>query len=76
MREKAARLGMVVEWIDEADSTRTWRVSGHVQPSSLRGRRLRCAGGARVHRDVNGSAHICSKVMEGRYSAIQADTVR
>jgi transposase len=38
VREKAARLGMVVEWIDEASSTRTCRVSGHVQPSSPRGR--------------------------------------
>jgi transposase len=37
LREKAARLGMVVEWIDEAYATRTWSVSGHVQPSAPRG---------------------------------------
>ena len=32
LAEKAARLGMVVEWIDEAYSTRTCSVSGHIQP--------------------------------------------
>ena len=77
LAETAARLGMVVEWIDEASSTRTCRVSGHVQPSSPRGRRLRCLGcGARVHRDVNGSATICSKATHGVYSKVQADTVK
>ena len=75
-REKAARVGMVVEWIDEAYSTRTCRVSGHVQPSSPRGRRKRwLGGGARAHRDVNGRATICSKAVYGRYSKAQADTV-
>jgi putative transposase len=75
--EKAARLGMSVEWIDEAYSTRTCSVSGHVQSSSPRGRRFRCSGcGARVHRDVNGSANICSKATHGVYSKVQADTVK
>jgi putative transposase len=74
--EKAARLGIVVEWIDEAYSTRTCSHSGHDQPSSPRGRRFRCVGcGARVHRDVNGANNICSKAVYGRYSKIQADTV-
>jgi putative transposase len=77
LREKAARLGMSVEWIDESYSTRTCSVSGHVQPSSPRGRRFRCSGcGARVHRDVNGSANICSKAVHGRYSHVQAATVK
>ena len=77
LTEKAARLGMVVEWIAEAYSTRTCRHRGHVQPSSPRGRRLRClGGGARVHRDVNGSATICSKAAHGVYSKVQADTVK
>jgi putative transposase len=44
LSEKAARLGIVMEWIDEAYSTRTCSVSGHVQPSSPRGRHLRCSG--------------------------------
>jgi putative transposase len=76
-REKAARLGITVEWIDESYSTRTCSHSGHIQPSSPRGRRFRCAGcGARVHRDVNGSANICSKATQGVYSKVQADTVK
>jgi putative transposase len=77
VREKAGRLGMVVEWIDEAYSTRTCSCSGHVQPSSPRGRRFRCSGcGARAHRDVNGANNICSKAAYGRYSKVQADTVK
>jgi putative transposase len=77
LREKAARLGIVVDWIDEAYSTRTCSVSGHVQSSSPRGRRFRCSGcGARVHRDVNGSANICSKAVYGRYAEVQADRVK
>ena len=76
VREQAARLGIAVEWIDEAYSTRTCCVSGHIQPSSPRGRRLRCLGcGARVHRDVNGSATFRSKAVYGCYSKAQADTV-
>jgi putative transposase len=76
LTEKAARPGMVVEWIDEAYSTRTCSHSGHIQPSSPRGRRFRCLGcGARVHRDVNGASNICSKAVYGRYSKVQADTV-
>ena len=77
MREKAARLGMVVEWIDEAYSTRTCSHSGHVQPFSPRGRQFRCPGcGARVHRDVNGANNICSKAAYGVYSKVQADTIK
>jgi putative transposase len=77
LREKAGRLGMVVEWIDEAYSTRTCSVSGHVRSTAPRGRRFRCAGcGARIHRDVNGSANICSKAVHGVYSKVQADTVK
>jgi transposase len=74
--EKAARRGMSVEWIDEAYSSSTGSVRGHVQSSSPRGRRCRCSGcGARVHRDVNGSANSCSKATHGVYSQVQADTV-
>jgi putative transposase len=77
LSEKAARLGIVVEWIDEANSTRTCSHSGHVQSSSPRGRQFRCSGcGARIHRDVNGANNICSKAACGRYSTIQADTVK
>ena len=76
-RRDAARLRMVVEWIDEASSTSTCRVSGHVHPSTPRGRRFRCSGcGARVHRDVNGANNICSKAVHGAYAKVQADTVK
>ena len=77
LAEQAARLGMVVEWIDEAYSTKTCSHSGHVQPSSPRGRRFGCLGcGARVHREVNGASNICSKGAYGVYSKIQTDTVK
>jgi hypothetical protein len=29
-----------------------------------------------VHQDVNGSANICSKAVYGRYSQVQAETVK
>jgi putative transposase len=76
LTEKAQRVGIIVEWIDESHSTRTCSHSGHVRSSSPRGRRFRCAGcGAQVHRDVNGSANICSKAVHGAYAKVQADTV-
>src|SRR5258708_1048924 len=77
LSEKAARRGLVVEWIDESYSTMTCSVSAHVQASSPRGRRFRCSGcGARLHRDVNGANTICSKAVFGAYGKIQADTVK
>jgi putative transposase len=77
VREKAARLGIQVDWIDESYSTKTCSQSGHVHGSAPRGRRFRCAGcGARLHRDVNGANNICSKAVYGRYAKVQADTVK
>jgi putative transposase len=77
LTEKAACVGITVEWIDEAYSTKTCSQSGHVQPSSPRGRRFRCAGcGASIHRDVNGANNICSKATHGIYGNVQADTVK
>jgi putative transposase len=77
LTEKAAQLGVTVEWIDERYSSRTCSASTHVQSSSPRGRRFRCSGcGARIHRDVNGSANICSKAAKGCYGKVQADTVK
>jgi putative transposase len=77
LAEKAARQGITSEWIDEAYSTRTCRVSGHVQASSPRGRRFRSSGcGARVHRDVNGANNICSRAVYGCDSKVQAETVK
>jgi putative transposase len=77
LREKAARRGMLLDWIDESYSTRTCSVSGHVCASSPRGRRYRCPGcGAQVHRDVNGANNICSKAVYGVYAKVHADTVK
>jgi transposase len=77
LSEQAGRLGMVVEWINEAYSTSTCSRSGHVQPSSPRGRRVRCAGGgARAQRDVNAASNSCSKAVHGAYAQVQADTVK
>ena len=45
LTEKAARLGVTVEWIDESSSTRTCSASSHGRSSSPRGRRFRCLGG-------------------------------
>jgi putative transposase len=77
LTEKARRLGIAVEQIDERLSTRTCSHSRHVLASSPRGRRFVCPGcGARIHRDVNGSNNICSKAAHGRYGQVQADTVK
>jgi putative transposase len=77
LREKAARRGIALDWIDESSSTKTCSISGHVRTSSPRGRRFRCPGcGARVHRDVNGANNICSKAVYGVYAQVQADTVK
>jgi putative transposase len=77
LTSKAQRLGISVEQIDERYSSRTCSHNGHVHPTSPRGRRFRCAGcGARAHRDVNGSANICSKAAYGRYGQVQADRVK
>jgi putative transposase len=77
LTEKAQQVGIRVEWIDERLSTRTCSHSGHVRSSTPRGRRFGCPGcGARVHRDVNGSANICSKAAYGKYAKVQADTVK
>jgi putative transposase len=77
LREKAARLGITLEWLDESYSTKTCSTCSQVHSSSPRGRRFRCPGcGARIHRDVNGSNNICSRAVHGDYGQIQADSVK
>jgi transposase len=66
LTQQAARLVSTVEWINEAYSTRTCRHSGL----------WRTGCGARVHRDVNGSANRRSKAAYGRSSKLQADTIK
>ncbi len=72
---KARALGITVEQIDEAYSTRTCSGCGHVQTRSPRGRVYRCAGcHAVLHRDANGAANICSKAITGLYGNVQPVT--
>ncbi len=69
---KARTLGIAVELIDEAYSTRTCSCCGHVKSSSPRGRVYQCAVcQAVLHRDVNGAANICSKAITGVYGNVQ-----
>jgi putative transposase len=44
LREKATHMGIVVEWIDEAYSTRTCAHCCRVHSTSPRGRQYRCSG--------------------------------
>jgi putative transposase len=77
LKEKAARLGIGVEWLDEVYSTKTCSQCRHQHSTSPRGRRFVCLGcGVRIHRDVNGSSNICSKAAHGSYGQAQADTVK
>jgi putative transposase len=72
LRYKARRLGCTTSHVDEAFSTRTCSICGHVQTSAPRGRLFRCSGcGARLNRDANGAANICSRAMRGCYGRIQ-----
>ncbi|MDP9314114.1 MAG: transposase [Chloroflexota bacterium] len=69
---KARRLGMTVNQIDEAYSTRTCSCCGHVPFSNPRGRVYQCAEcQAVLHRDANGAANICSKAITGVYGTVQ-----
>ncbi len=69
---KARALGITVEQIDEAYSTRTCSACGHVRLSSPCGRVYRCVScQSVVHRDANGAANICSKAMTGLYGNVQ-----
>jgi len=66
LREKAARLRIVVEWIDEAYLTKTCSHCGCQHSSSPRGRRCRCSNcGAGIHRVVTGANNIGSQAVAG-----------
>lgn len=72
---KAWALGMEVEQIDEAYSTRTCSTCGHIKTSSPRGRVYRCQVCQSIlHRDANGAANICSKALIGHYGTVQPVT--
>ncbi|MDP9311554.1 MAG: transposase [Chloroflexota bacterium] len=72
---KARRLGMTVNQIDEAYSTRTCSACGWCHARSSRGRVFRCQQCQSVlHRDANGAANICSKAITGVYGNVQPVT--
>lgn len=54
LKEKAARVGIRVEWIDESRSTKTCSYCGRVRASSPRGRVYTCPGGGKP---INPSAN-------------------
>jgi len=69
---KVRRFGCTASHIPEDYSTRTCSGCGHLHSFAPRGRRFRCSGcGAVVHRDANGGANICSRVVFGAYGRVQ-----
>jgi transposase len=68
---------MLAHHIPEDYSTKTCSHCGHVRESQQRGRRFVCeACGARLHRDVNGAANICSRALHATYGLTQIAHVR
>ena len=74
---KAREYGLQVGQIPEDYSTRTCSFCGGVAKHAPRGRVYTCPGcGAVIHRDVNGASNICSRALYGRYSDVQARTIK
>ena len=69
---KAKRLGIRIDQIPEDYSTKTCSECGQVLKHAPRGREYICPGcGARLSRDGNGGANICSRCLYGEYAKIQ-----
>lgn len=69
---KARRLGIQTDQIPEDYSTRTCSECGFVSKNAPRGRIYFCPGcGARLSRDGNGGANICSRSLYGEYAKVQ-----
>lgn len=69
---KARLLGMSTDQIAEDYSTKTCSGCGHVLKKTPRGRVYRCPGcGARLSRDGNGGANICSRFLYGEYAHVK-----
>lgn len=74
---KARRLGMSTDQIPEDYSTRTCSECGRVLNNAPRGRVYRCPGcGARLSRDGNGGANICSRFLFGEYARVQINHLK
>jgi len=69
---KARRLGINTNQIPEDYSTKTCSECRHVLKNAPRGRIYFCPGcGARLSRDGNGGANICSRFLYGEYARVQ-----
>lgn len=69
---KARRLGIKTDQIPEDYSTKTCSECGYVLKNAPRGRGYCCPGcGARLSRDGNGGANICSRFLYGEYARVQ-----
>jgi len=69
---KARQLGMGTSQIREDYSTKTCSECGQVMKNAPRGRTFCCPGcGARLSRDGNGGANICSRFLHGKYARVQ-----
>lgn len=72
VKYKARRYGIKTEQIPEDYSTKTCSECGHVLNNAPCGRIYRCLGcGARLSRDGNGGANICSRSLFGVYAKVQ-----
>ena len=68
---KARRLGINTDQIPEDYSTKTCSDCGYVLKNAPRGRVYCCPGcGARMSRDGNGGANICSRFLYGEYARV------
>jgi putative transposase len=77
LSQKSRACGINNDYLNEAYSSKTCSVCGHVKKSSVKGRTYKCSAcKAVIHRDGNGSANICSKGRYGEYSKVQVTTIK
>jgi len=73
---KSRLIGMTVDEIAEDYSSRTCSHCSHIINFAPKGRTFSCPRcGAVIHRDVNGSANICSRFAFGSYGFVQPHTL-
>jgi putative transposase len=71
--DKASQVGIATEQIPEDYSTRTCSACGHLRATAPRGRVYRCTRPgcrARLNRDGNGAANICSRACHAVYAQV------
>ena len=77
VKSKSRAYGMNNRYLNEAYSSKTCSICGHVKSSSVKGRVYKCSNcKGIVHRDGNGSANICSKDRFGSYSQVQVSDIK